>query len=92
MEKNKIAVVVGYNLRKYLNSRGLSSKWLSAESGIEHSQLKKYLSGYLTMGIDKVPKICNALNMYPDFLFLGTTEDFLETFYQEAINYRKEDE
>jgi transcriptional regulator with XRE-family HTH domain len=79
MEQNKaeIAERIGSNIRTWLKHHNRTVKQLAEDTGIEYSHLRKYMSGYLTMGVDKVPVICKALGCDANFLFTGTgAEDF----------------
>jgi len=85
MERNKIAYIIGYNIKIQLNLHEQSVRWLSDKSGVENSQLRKYMSGYLLMGVDKLVRISDALKCSPADLLRGTSKDDIETMYNSVL-------
>lgn len=71
MLRMNICEVVGTNIRKLRNKRGLSQEQLSHETGIDRSYLSEVESGQKSVGVEMLAKLAEGLGVHVTELFKG---------------------
>ena len=69
MGKNEIAIKVGNNIRRVIKDNDLKTRIVAEKCDIEVATLRKYINGDFVMGIDKLYKIAQALEVEMNELF-----------------------
>ncbi|KAF2520050.1 helix-turn-helix transcriptional regulator [Flavobacterium salilacus subsp. salilacus] len=67
--KNEIAVLLGNNIKRIIAEKDLKTRIIAGELNIEPSTLRKYMNGDFVMGVDKLYKIAEALDVDMNELF-----------------------
>jgi DNA-binding transcriptional regulator YiaG len=68
----KVDEIIGTNVRRLRNERGLSQTALGKLLRITFQQIQKYESGVNSVAAARIPSLCEALDVSPDELFEGT--------------------
>lgn len=72
MRKKEIpqAVInVGQNIKRIIKEKNLKVRYVAHDADLDIEALRRYMTGKQIMGIDKVIRICKALNVSISELF-----------------------
>jgi ribosome-binding protein aMBF1 (putative translation factor) len=68
----KVDKIIGANIRRFRNERGLSQTALGRLLRITFQQIQKYESGLNSIAAARIPALCEALDISLEELFEGT--------------------
>jgi transcriptional regulator with XRE-family HTH domain len=63
--------VIGNTIREIIKEKGLKVRTVAHDSDLDIEALRRYMLGKQIMGIDKLIRICKALNVEISELFRG---------------------
>ena len=68
MEDNKLLTIVGNNIKKHRELKGMTQEVLAERSGLAVRHVQKIEAGTLNLTIITLNKISSALNIHPSNL------------------------
>ena len=76
---------LGKNIAKYRKSNGLTQEKLAEFTGLSNNHISNIENNYSIPSIETLMKLCEALDITPNFLLLGTTISDCGTLKDEVV-------